>query len=267
MRAHPLLILLAALPLRAGDDATGILQRLVDAQTRNDRMARQYTCLEETEWFTYSKNGQLHKNRSETHEIIFVEGVKYKKLTARNGKPLSAREAAQVDNEMRETAEERRRHPQTAPGGSINFGNQHADIGSLAELLSLFDNRVTAEEEIRGRKAWVIESAPRAGHAPASPHEKDVLSYRKKLWIDEADNVMVRMVATVAGEGLFAAPGSSLTFEYDKVDQQVWQAVSVILDVTRQAGKVTKAWARTEYRESRFQKFDVQSTITVEAPK
>jgi len=264
---RPLVLLLAVLPLPAADDAHTILQRLIDAQAQNDQLAKQYTNLEETEWFTYEKNGQLHKNRSETHEIIFVEGVNYKKLTARNGKPLSAREAAQVDWEMRETAEERRKHPQTAPGGAIHFGSQHADLGSLQELLTLFDSRLAGEELIRGRKAWVVECVPRAGHAPGGPHETQVLSFHKKLWIDQADNVLLRIVSTNTGEGTFAGPGSSIAFEYDKINEQVWQAVSIILDIRRQAGKTVRPWARTEYRESRFQKFDVESTITVEPPK
>jgi hypothetical protein len=271
MRA--LLLLMAMLPLRA-DDARAILERLIPAEKHNAELARQYTSREETTWLTYDKHGQPQKTRSETHEVIFVEGVEYRKLIARNGKPLSAREAARVAEEMRETAAERRRHPQYAPGGSIGLGGARADLGSLAELLTLFDNRLAGEEEVNGRKAWVIESVPRAAHVPASPHEKDIFAFHKKLWIDQAENVVLRMVATVEPEGLYspagellAAPGSTIRFENEKIDPQVWEQVSIVLDVERQEGDTIRPWGRTEYRYSRFQKFDVESTVTAEPPK
>lgn len=260
-------LLWSVLPLFATDDANALIQRLVEAQAQNDRLARQYTYLEETAWFTYDKNGRTHRNRSETHEIVFVEGVEFRKLTLRNGKPLSAREAAQVEQSMRETAADRRKHPSRPPGGQINFGSQHADLGSLPELLTLFDNRLVGEEEVRGRKAWVVESAPRGDHAPASPHEKEVLGFRKKLWIDQAAGVMARMIVTVQGEAVFAAPGSTLAFEFDPVNQKVWEPISIVLEVRRQSGKTVRPWGRTEYRDSRFQKFNVESTITVEPPR
>ena len=269
-----LVLLLAAFPLPAAEDANAILKRLVEAEKQNNKLAGRYTCLEETTWFTYDKHSRPRKTRSETHAVIFVEGVKYRKLIARNGKPLSRREAAQVEREMRETAAERRGHPQYAPGGSVGFGGARADIGSFSELLTLFDNRLAGEEEVHGRKAWVIESVPQAGHVPASPHEKDLFAFHKKLWVDQAENMMLRMIVTVGSGGLYApagellaAPGSSIAFETAKVDSQVWEAVSIILDVERQDGKSVRPFGRTEYRQSQFQKFDVESTITVEPPR
>ena len=269
-----LLLLLAALPLPAAEDANAILRRLIEADNQDHQLAGQYTYREETTWFRFDRSGRPHKNSTETHDVIFVEGVNFRKLIARNGKPLSAREAAQVEKEMQETAAERRRHPPIAAGGSIGFGSARADIGSLPELLTLFDNRLVGEEEVNGRKAWVIESTPRAGHVPASPHERDLFAFHKKLWIDEAENELARMTITVGAEGLharegllLAAPGSSISIEYAKIDERVWEPVLVTLDIQRQSGKTIRPWGRTEYRQSEFHKFDVESTITVEPGK
>ena len=267
-----LLLLPVLLPLHAAGDANAILERLIPAEQQNDRLAGQYTYLEETAWFSFDKQGRPRRNRSETHDVIFVEGVKFRKLIARNGKPLSGREAAQVEKDMRETAAERRHHPIPA-GGSIGFGRAHADVGSFAELLTLFENRVVGEEPVNGRKAWVIECTPRGDHVPASPHEQDVLSFRRTLWVDEAENVLARMIVTVgeagldSGDGgLLASPGSSLTIESAKIDGHVWEPVRIVLEIERQAGKAVRPWGRTEYRDSRFQKFDVESTVTVGPP-
>jgi hypothetical protein len=258
------LLLLAVVPLWAADSGADILRRWNDAQRENDVRARQYTYTEQSDRFTYMADGQLRKDTSETAEVIFVEGIAFKKLVARNGKALDAREQARVDMEMRQTAEERRKHRQPpAAGGKISFGNQSADLGSKEELLSMFENRLVGEEEVGGRRAWVFESTPKERVVASSAHERQVLCFRKRLWIDQADYVLAKAVYTVIGDELFAKPGSTLTFTSGKIGADTWHDVSVAVDIYRVRDKAFKPSGRTEYRMSKFQKFDVQSTITV----
>jgi len=266
-----LLLLLIALPVWSADDADAIVRQLIAAQRLNDKRAQQYTYVEETERFIFDKSGKARRTGTETHEVIFVEGLKFNKLVARNNKPLSKREQERVEKGMRLTAEERRRHQRpTAPGGVITlsgiFTRQSVDLGSLRELLTLFDNRLVGQEEVRGRKAWVIESTPRAGYLPMSEHERQVLVFRKKFWVDQADHVLARAIYTVAAENAFLRPGSSLTFDSEKIDPEIWETVSLSLDFSRAKEPVFRLTGRTLYRMSDFKKFDVQSTITVIDP-
>jgi hypothetical protein len=258
-----LLLLLLALPLcAAADDANAILRRYLYADKQNAEKAEQYTYVQDNAWFVPDKTGELKQNRSETLEVIFVEGLIYRKLIARNGKPIDAKEKAKVDKAMRETAEQRRKHPGWAPdGGGITNGHSRADFGSDEELLTLFDNRVTGEAEIGGRKAWVIESTPRKDRPPANRHERDVMSFGKKFWIDEAENAELRAVYTVVGDRLFLKPGSTTTIEFQKIDQAVWQPALVVVDARNTTSKIVDA---EEIRYSSFKKFDVQSTITID---
>jgi hypothetical protein len=261
-----------ALPVWGAEDAETIVKKLIEAQRLNDKRAQQYTYVEETERFVVDKDGRARKTGSATHDVIFVEGFKFNKLLARNGKPLNAHDQAQVEKNMRLTAEERRKHQRPiAAGGVITFSSlfshQSADLGSLSELLTLFDNRLAGEEEVRGHKAWVIESRPRAGYAPMSEHERQVLVFRKRFWVDEAENVLVRAVYTVAPEDAFLRPGSSLTFESEKIDQDTWEPVSLTLEFSRAKEKEFRPEGRTVYRMSNFRRFDVQSTITVMEPE
>jgi len=254
--------------LAAGDDADVIIKRLMAAEKENGQRAEQYTYVEETERFTFGKRGEAHRTGSETHEVIFVEGMKYKKLVARNGKALGAREKAQVEKDMRLTAEERRKHQhRIAPGGMISFNglftHQSLDLGSLGELLTLYDNRVAGEENVRGHKTWVIESMPQKGYLPMSEHERQVLVFGKKFWVDQTDGVLVRAIYTVVVEDSFVRPGSTVTLEFDKVDQETWEPVALTLNFSRGKERVFRPTARTVYTMSDFQKFDVHSTITV----
>jgi hypothetical protein len=132
-----LLLLLTALPLWAADDANAILRLYLAADELNDKKAEQYTFVEDRIWFDRDKNGEFKQNRSETAEMIFVEGIAYRKLVARNGKPLDAKEKAKVDKVMRETAEQRRKHPAWADGGGVIANGHRVDFGSDEELLTL----------------------------------------------------------------------------------------------------------------------------------
>jgi hypothetical protein len=255
-------LLLAALPLWAADDANAILRRYMEADKLNDKRAERYTFVEDRVWSGRDKNGEVKQHRSETAEMIFVEGQTYRKLVARNGKPLDAKEKAKVDKEMRETAEQRRKRRPEVPGGRVVVNHTGVDLGSDEELLTLFDNRLVGEEEIAGRKAWVIESTPREGRHPANRHERDVTSFGKKLWIDQTENVELRELDTVTGEHTALKPGSTIQWDCEKINQDAWQTVLITI-----IAKWPQTEARLEIRYSNFKKFDVQSTITLDPPK
>lgn len=256
-----LLALLAALPIRAAQDPNEILKRFIEADRRNWERASQYTYVEQADYFGFDKNGQPRKDRSETHEVVFVEGGAYKKLVARNDRPLEAKEKAKEEKLLQRIAAERRKQRRA--------GLFHKDVslGSYEDMLTLFDNRLVGEEEIRGRKAWVIASTPKEGHAAANAHEKEVLSFQRKLWIDEADYQLLKSVYTVVGQHIVFMPGTTITWEFAKVNDDAWLTVSGVIDGHLQFAKFIKPTVRTEYKNSKFQKFDVQSTITTEPVK
>ena len=133
-----------------------------------------------------------------------------------------------------------------------------------ALLLTLFENRVMGEEERNGRKAWVVESVPRADRKPANDHERDVMSVRQKRWVDQSDYNEAKWQSIVVGDKSILKPGSTFTFEFGKINDDAWLITSSIIDFHTQVAKFIKDDGRQESRFSKFQKFDVQSTITVD---
>jgi hypothetical protein len=256
-----LLLLLAALPLWGADDANRILKRFAEAQDKNWEHARQYAYTEELTNFAYDKNGKPVQNGAAVWEVIFVEGLEYKKLISGDGKPLDAKALAKEERKMQQTAEERRKQRRA--------GAFHPTVstGSIQDLLTLFDNRLLGEEEIRGRKAWIIESTPRAGHVPANRREKEILSWSHKLWIDEAENFTLKTADTVIGDHIYQKPGSTTTFEFEKINDDAWLPVRQSDDFHLQFAKFIRPSGRSDYQYSKFRKFDVQSTITMEPSK
>ena len=256
--------LFAAAAFVWASDPREILQRLIDDQAARRDRVQPYTYTEEAVHYDYASDGSLRKGMTETREVIFVEGWPYHKLVARNGKALPAKEQAQIEKSIHETAEERRRQPHTPEGGYLAMGGQRIDLGATRELLTMFDNRLRGEEELRGRKAWVVESMPQNGYAAQSEHEREVLSFRRTIWIDEEENCVARMELAVVGDGIhFAARGSTIRLDNSRIAPGVWLPTELVVEIWHPAGKGFKAWKRTEYASSNFQKFDVQSTVTV----
>ena len=243
------------LPLRA-QDVDDILKRNHEADKQNDERAKQYTYVEETDSFEYDKHGQAKKTVSLTHDVIFVEGESYERLVARDGKPLAPREEAKEEKKLKQTAEERRKERHSG------LFTRNVSI-SGEDLLKLCDHRLLGEEEIRGRKAWVIKFTPQAGRVPANKHEKDVLSFQTKVWVDEAEGVTAKLTLLATGNGTFMKPGSSMTYELEKINDDAWLPVSSVFDARIQIALVMRDSVRTETRNSNFKKFDVKSTITV----
>jgi hypothetical protein len=179
---------LIALPLLAADNSVEIVKRFIAADNKNWERASQYTYVSQADHFSYGKNGAPKKESSETHEIIFVEGGEYKKLIARNDRPLDAKEKAREEKNLLRIAAERRKQ---TPNGLFH---KTVRIGTNEDLLTLFDTRVAGEEEIRGHKAWVVAATPKPGHIPADSREKEALSFERNLWIEQDGDHLLRML-------------------------------------------------------------------------
>jgi hypothetical protein len=244
------------LPLCA-QDIDDILKRNHEADKQNEERAKQYTYVEETDNFEYDKHGERKKTGSEIHDVIFVEGESYKRLVARDGKPLPPKEEAKEEKKLQQTAEERRKARRK---GLFNFSRSVSVSGD--DLDKLCDRRMAGEEEIRGRKAWVIEYTPQKGRVPANKHEKDVLSMQTKVWVDEEDGVTAKLELLAISDGTFLKPGSSITIETAKINDDAWLPVFTVFDARIQIALVIRDSVRSESRNSNFKKFDVKSTIT-----
>lgn len=232
----------------------------MEAEKTNDEHAARYTYIQDTTYYSYDKKGIAKKDHTETSEVIFVEGETYKRLVARDGKPLSPKEQAKEEKKMRQTAEERRKARRNSLfNRTVRFGTK--------DLAELFDSRVLGEEEIRGRKAWIIECNPQPGRVLKNQHEKDVLVTQSKIWVDQAEHEIVKWNLSFIAEGSVIKPGSIAEFEYKKVNDDAWLQISGISDLRLQIAKFIRAQQRSEYRNSNFQKFDVESTITVDEIK
>src|SRR5689334_1580333 len=90
-------------------DAVEIARKSVEAVKANNAKMRQYAYREYKVTWDLDKNGKETDRRTETWEVIGLEGSAYRKLVQRDDKPLSSKEQKREDERLRKEAELRRK--------------------------------------------------------------------------------------------------------------------------------------------------------------
>jgi hypothetical protein len=170
------------------------------------------------------------KRRTNTYEVLMIDGSPYRKMIAANGRPLSAGEAASEERKFQQ--EVSRRHNES-PGARRNRISEYQrgrrqDNALLREMAEAFNYRLGGEETVDGHRCFVLHATPRPGYVPKSRETRVLTGMRGKLWIDEQTYQWVKVQAEVfrpVAFGLFIAhvePGTVFTLEQQPVQGDLW---------------------------------------------
>jgi hypothetical protein len=239
--------LLAQSPPAAAD----LIARAVAAQTSQSARGSKYTFREDHNEQPLDKNGRPSgPPSSKTYDHIMLEGENYSKLILIDGKPLDAKTQKKVDEDLEKTRIERRNGVLT----------RNVSLGGPEALGRLFDNRVTGEETVLGRKTWRMESEPKSGYKPASKEDAEVIGARHVSWFDEEDGFTVKETIIFVRATNSFQPGSSLDFNFIKVDEDWLLGDSVMRAELKMAGIHGRVESHQRYSE--YKRFSVDSTLT-----
>jgi hypothetical protein len=176
-----------------------------------------------------NKDGSVKKTTVTDSDSFSVDGVRVNRVTAVNGKPLSASEAQKesekVDKEVAKGRDHRAK--EDAQGHETNArGDDEISASRILELGKFTNPR---REMLNGRSTIVVDYA---GDPQAKTHSTTEAIFRDLLgtvWIDEADRTMVRAEGRFAndfkiGGGLLADihKGLNFSFRATKVNDETW---------------------------------------------
>lgn len=235
-----------------------IMRSAVEANRHQEVLRQQYLYREHQENGPAKPDGTPAKVRiSRDFEVIFLEGDFYRKLIAVDGKPLKPKQAQEEEEKMRMTAAERKaKHP---PRKTVHTGVP------LSALVPVMDHRLLREEEIGGRKYWVVQSEPKKDAASKTALETQALSYRYTHWIDEADKAVFRKEWEVIGAGVDMKPGSTTKLLFTRNAEGVWlleRADLLILSSDKLGGnRFFQTNVFSDYR-----KFITETNVTFDEP-
>ena len=267
-----LALVLAGLTLYA-QDPRAIIEKSLQRDQRDDELARQYAYLEtsiEQEW----KDGKPAKRELRTHEIMSLYGQPYRRLVAKDGKPLTA-EASRKEQEKidklaavraKETAAQRE---QRVAKYAEERRRQRA---FLLEIPKAFSFQLAGEGKVGGRTAWMVDATPLAGYQPRDSRAKMLTKFKGRFFVSKEDSTLLRLEAEAIDTvsfGLVLARlqrGAKFTLEKTKINNELWMPVRIKVDFDARLALFKKLRVDLQIDYTDFRKFQSESRILAVGP-
>jgi hypothetical protein len=251
---------------------------LQDVRSRlhsDEVLLAQYTFLEKHTERQLDRRGAVKKTRIETFEVYpsAEPGHTYRKLVARDGQPLDAREIEKEDRKQEKKV------ARTDSGGEEKRDARLAELrrreaAVIDELFRLYDIRIAGREIADGRSAIVLTFEPRPDYRPTTRGGKILKNFAGRAWIDEEDRQLVRLEGRLIdnlsfGLGLLARlqKGATASFTRRKVNGEIWLPAEARFTGSARLllFKALRLDAMSEY--SDYRKFSVGTSVEIRPEK
>lgn len=267
MRLIALTALTAALLF--AQDPRQIVLRSLELDSRNERIARNYTFLTRNETRQVDAQGLLKERKVLTYDVTLLEGSPYQRLIARDDKPLSPGEERKEQEKLRKSIEQRRKETpdQRAKRLAEWEKKRRENREPLLEIPDAFELRIAGEERVSGKDAWIIDATPRPGFRGKSRLARMFPKFKGRLWIDKQDSVWVKAEAEVLDNisfGLFVArlqKGARMTFEQTRVNDEVWLPKRITIALAVRVFLVKNIRAEVDATFMNYRKFQSESRV------
>jgi hypothetical protein len=208
-------------------DAREIVYRALEQNDQNSQIARNYTFVERTETRNLDSKAS---GRSRTYEVMMVGGTPYRRLIARDDKPLSPAEDRTEQQKLTDSSAKRSSETDAERAKRIaEWEKKRREFRDpLSEIPRAFNLRVVGEETVNGVGTWVIEALPRPGYNSGKGFARFFPKVKGRFWISKRDYAWVKVDAEVLDTisyGFILArlqKGSRLYFEQTRVQGDVW---------------------------------------------
>jgi hypothetical protein len=168
------------------------------------------------------RQGKEIKKEARDFQVTFYHHRQIERLTAIDGRALSAEENAKEDRRIEKLVKQLEEGK--APPDPKD--TRRMKIGTLLAAERFSNPR---RERFRGRNVIVFDFEPDPGFKPASTYESFYRKMAGTMWVDEADLQVARVEFTLidafkVGAGMFfeMKPGSWFVGEQDRFFSQIW---------------------------------------------
>ncbi|MGB8768510.1 MAG: hypothetical protein WCC92_02775 [Candidatus Korobacteraceae bacterium] len=218
-----------------------LIRRAADNDLENDKKQRDYTYVERQEMRRLNGKGQVKSTETETYDVMEIYGEQVQKLTAKNDKPLSAKDAKKEDDKIQKLIDKRRNESEKDRKKRLEkeAKDREDERQFVREVADAYNFKFIGIETLDGRDNYVIDGDPKPGYQPVRKEAKILPKLRFRAWIDRSDSQVKKLDVEVIDTfafGLFLArlhKGSRIVIEQTRVNDEVWlqQHIAVTVDV------------------------------------
>lgn len=215
----------------ATDDVRVITQRSLDSGDRNAVRVHEYYSTKHVDTKQFASDGSVHSETMKTYDYVLIGKLLIRKLMTKDGKPLPPSDARKEDERVNRIATSRQ-HETPAEKTARLVEEEKKTVKQhefSKEIFSAFNFRLIGEEQIAGRKNWVIEATPRPGYKPKELRAQIFPHVDAKVWIDQQDYLWTKAEATASspisfGFGIIAKleQGAHFYFNQIRTSDGVW---------------------------------------------
>ncbi len=269
-------ILLAAGRMPAAEDAREIVRRSVEIDRKNQKLIENYTYVERQDQRETDKQGKVTRHTVRTYDVTISEGSPYRRLIARDDKPLPPAEEQAEAEKLRKSLAARKAETPAQRARRIEDWRKRRDKQRefMREFLDAFDFRLAGETVWDGRRMHDVFATPRAGFRPQTSAGKFLTKMKGRLWIDAETYDWARAEADVLdtvwimGFALRLNPGAHISLEQTRVNGEIWLPKHMRAVASGRILLLKRFGGEWDYRYSDYRKFQADSRIlSVEDPK
>jgi hypothetical protein len=248
----------------------------------DDTLIADYTFTEKNTEMRLDSKGGVKKTKTATYEVYPSEGPgkMYRRLVARDGKPLDEKELAKQDREQEARAERRRLHLQneTPAERDKRLAKYEAEKKKereiVAELFRMDELVLEGRETIDGRSTILISFKPRPGYKPASEDARAIQKLAGRAWMDEETYQLVKLEATLL-DSLGVGPGRLVRLqkgaqafvERRRVNNEIWLPARARFTGAAKAFFFILGRVDVQSQYGDYKKFSVTTSESVSAQK
>jgi hypothetical protein len=267
------MVLTIALALAAGpaplSDPVEIVRRLATADRRSRELVSQYTYVVRTEEREFDARGNVIKSESKTSDVFYLFGRRYERLTHKDGKPLTGKDAEKEEEKFQKELAKRQKEPEKEREKlAKEDAKRREELRKLVdEIVKAYHLTLEGTDSIDGRAAYRIAAEPRQDYRRLTLPYSALSRLRGRMWIDAEEFQMVKAEAEVietVSIGLIlarASPGTKLRFEQTRVNREIWLPKSAGVQLDGRLGLVKKVRGESRAEWSNYRKFSTDSRV------
>ncbi len=218
-----------------------LIRQVAENDIENDRRQRDYTYTERVEEHKLNGKGQVSSTETRTYDVMEIYHEQCERLTSKNDKPLSPKEAAKEEEKIQKIIDKRKNENEAEREKRLKKEEKdHEDTREFVkEVADAYNFTLVGIEPLDGRETYVIDGEPRPGFQAKRKEAKILPKFHFRVWIDRAEKQWVKLEAEcidTVSFGLFLArihKGSRILIDTARVNDEVWlpRHVAVHVDV------------------------------------